>query len=280
MTGYVKPDIDELKVKDLKLYRAYYCGICTALSKKYGPLSRMFLSYDATFIAILSDAFSDEKIIFGKSRCPLPPFQKKHVVIENRSIDLGVEISHLGTRLKIDDTKRDSRLFKRVLAILALPIFGKVDTSLMESVKPMVNKMIFLELTKSPNPDEISDEFGKSIMVMAKMIDKLRRAELFLYLIGKWVYLIDALDDISEDIQKKTYNPYFFKYKKFFSEKDSDDFIAFVKKNEEPSMKFLISRVQEEFLSMESDMTRNSQLIENVVSYGMPKITSKILKPS
>lgn len=280
MTGYVKPDLDELKVKDLKLYNAYYCGICTALSKKYGPLSRVLLSYDATFIAILSDAFSNEKRTFGKSHCPLPPFQRKRVVVENHSVDFGVEISHLSTRLKIDDIRRDSKFFKRILALLVVPILGKVDISLMKSIKPMVNKMVFLELAKSPNPDEISDVFGEIMKTMTKAMDKLRRAELFLYLIGKWVYLIDALDDISKDVEKKLYNPYFFKYKESFSENSLKNFVAFVKKNEEPSMRFLISRIQEEFLNIEGDMTRNSQLIKNVVFYGIPKITSKILKCS
>ncbi|GEM_PF-1637274 len=280
MTGYVKPDLDELKVKDLKLYNAYYCGICTALSKKYGPLSRVLLSYDATFIAILLDAFSDEERIFGKSHCPLPPFQKKRVVVENHSVSFGVEISRLSTRLKMDDITRDSKFFKRILAYLAIPILGRVDISLMESVKPMINKMIFFELAKSPNPDEISDVFGEIMRTMAKTIDKIQPAELFLYLIGKWVYLIDALDDISNDIKRKVYNPYFLKYEKFFSEDGLEKFIAFVKKNEEPSMRFLISRVQEEFSSIESEMTKNSQLIKNVVFYGMPKITSKILKCS
>ncbi len=280
MTGYVKPDIDELKVKDLKLYNAYYCGICTALSKKYGPLSRIFLSYDATFMAILSDAFSNGERKFGESRCPLPPFRKKRVVRRNHSIDFGVEISHLSTRLKIDDTRRDSKFLRRMFAILAIPIFGKVDISFIKVVKPLINKMIFLELTESANPDEVSDAFGEVMVALIRNVQSLQRAKFFLYLIGKWVYLIDALDDISKDITRGVYNPYFFKYKEFFSGSNPEDFTKFVKKHEEFSLKFLIHRIQEEFTNIEKDMKRNSQLVKNVVFYGIPKTTSKILEHS
>jgi len=143
LTGYVRPDLDELKGKELKLYRAYYCGICTDLSNRYGPFSRLLLSYDATFMAIFFDAFSNERPKFGKSRCPLPPFQKKDVVLRNSAIKFGVEISRLGTRLKTEDSKRDSKLAKRFFIFLVASLFRKVDVSLLKVIKPKIDKMVF-----------------------------------------------------------------------------------------------------------------------------------------
>jgi hypothetical protein len=110
MIGYLKPDVNELRVRELKLYNAYYCGICTGLSKKYGPVSRLLLSYDSTFFVILSDALSGSQCQFAHARCPLPPFQKKRIV-KSEDMRFGMEISKFFSDLKIDDFKRDSKGF-------------------------------------------------------------------------------------------------------------------------------------------------------------------------
>ena len=34
MFGYVKPDKENLLVKELALYKAVYCGLCDAIKKK------------------------------------------------------------------------------------------------------------------------------------------------------------------------------------------------------------------------------------------------------
>lgn len=277
MTGYVRPDVDELKGKELKLYRAYYCGICTALSNRYGPLSRLFLSYDATFMAIFFDAFSNERPKFGKSRCPLPPFQKKDVVIRNSAIEFGVETSRIGTRLKIEDSKRDSKAMKRFFFFLIAPLFQKVDDSLMKVIKPKIDKMVFLEITHSSDPNEIADVFGEALSSMVRWAKAPNETTLLLHLIGRWVYLIDALDDIKEDAKKFSYNPYILKYEHRFSQDDLLSVIDFVKENEESSIRFLLQRMQEEFLGLKEKMVRNSTLIENVIFYGIPKVTSIIL---
>ena len=53
MFGYVTICEPELKVKDLKKYRAYYCGLCRILKEDYGFMGQMTLTYDMTFAVIL-----------------------------------------------------------------------------------------------------------------------------------------------------------------------------------------------------------------------------------
>ena len=53
MFGYVTVNRPEMKVKELELYRTYYCGLCHALHERYGRKGQMLLSYDGTFLAIL-----------------------------------------------------------------------------------------------------------------------------------------------------------------------------------------------------------------------------------
>ncbi len=277
MVGYVRPDVDELKVKELKLYRSYYCGICTALSHKYGPLSRLFLSYDATFMAIVKDAFDEKTPEFGKARCPLPPFQKKVIVKRNSAIDFGIEISQIGSKLKLDDLKRDEKRVKKALAYLFNPLIGKVNDSLFKYVKHDIDEMFFYELSESSEPNEPAEAFGRAVMKMMLWRKMSEKAAFLLYLIGKWVYLVDALDDLEEDLKKKNYNPYVMKYQARLSKMDFLQFSQFVRATEEIPMNFLISRIQDEFFKLENDMKRNSSLIRNVLFCGIPKMTRKVL---
>ncbi len=274
MTGYVKPDLDEFKVKELKLYNAYYCGICSNLSKKSGPFSRVVLNYEATFISILDDAFSSKDPSIGTSRCPLPPFRKKKIVMENEAVEVGTEMSKMTAKLKIEDARRDFRGLKKLLAFFPFPM-GRPDPELSRRIKEHMDRIVFLELTESEKPDEVADAFGASVATVSKNYANLEKTGFFLNLIGRWVYLIDAVDDLGKDLRKKNYNPYIFKHG--LNSGEDPDAVKKIREIEKTSVNFLMGRVQEEFLKLEKTMLRNSNLIANVVFYGMPKIASKVL---
>ena len=46
MFGYITVNKDELKIKDYRRYRAFYCGVCHSLGEHYGLSGRMTLTYD------------------------------------------------------------------------------------------------------------------------------------------------------------------------------------------------------------------------------------------
>ena len=52
MFGYVTVCEPELKMKDFRKYRSYYCGLCQELKEKYGFSGQMTLTYDMTFAII------------------------------------------------------------------------------------------------------------------------------------------------------------------------------------------------------------------------------------
>ena len=76
MFGYVRVSKGELKVKEYEMYKAVYCSLCRELGKSYGVLSRFTLSYDFTFLALLSMSLQDECVKAKKGRCAFNPLKR------------------------------------------------------------------------------------------------------------------------------------------------------------------------------------------------------------
>ena len=72
MFGYVTICEPELKVKDLKKYRAYYCGLCRVLKEEYGFMGQMTLTYDMTFAVILLSSLYESIASVEMHRCKDP----------------------------------------------------------------------------------------------------------------------------------------------------------------------------------------------------------------
>ena len=82
MFGYVTVCEPELKVKDLKKYRAYYCGLCRTLKEDYGFMGQMTLTYDMTFAVILLSSLYERIPELEKHRCKIHPV-KKQMMLRN-----------------------------------------------------------------------------------------------------------------------------------------------------------------------------------------------------
>lgn len=48
MFGYVKVVEDDLKIKEYKRYKKYYCDLCRHIAN-YSQIARLMLSYDMVF---------------------------------------------------------------------------------------------------------------------------------------------------------------------------------------------------------------------------------------
>ena len=53
MFGYIRLNKPECKIREYEYYRAVYCGLCRMLGKCTGQCSRLMLSYDMTFMALV-----------------------------------------------------------------------------------------------------------------------------------------------------------------------------------------------------------------------------------
>ena len=77
MFGYIRPKKSELLVREYEVYRGVYCGVCRELGDSYGLLSRLALSYDSTFYALLLLSLqSDGCPGFSRRHCVANPLKK------------------------------------------------------------------------------------------------------------------------------------------------------------------------------------------------------------
>ncbi len=95
------------------------------------------------------------------------------------------------------------------------------------------------------------------------------------YHLGKWIYMIDAVDDIEENIESGAYNPLLFRFKFDAANETADEFRARI----EPDLRFNLYH----YLAMLSrctdslDIRKNAGIIENVIYFGLNRKTEEII---
>ena len=217
MFGYVRPYREELRVKELDGYQAMYCGLCTTMGDRHGFVARMLLSYDFVFLAMLL-APREERPATCRRRCPARlGLGKKTACAPGEGLSAAADESVILSYWKLRDNVRDNGFLKglwpRVLSRLlrrgyrraasAQPAFdGKVRACLEELRR--------LEEENSSSLDQTADTFarilqGASIPTGDEGRD--RALGQLLYHVGRWIYLVDAWDDLEEDRASGGYNP-------------------------------------------------------------------------
>ncbi len=220
MFGYIKTHRPELKVKEDETYKGIYCSLCRALGKRYGIMSRLFLSYDSTFLALALMALSDEKVCFEQKRCPFNPSKKCNFCQnESEELNFAADISVLLLYHKIRDNISDSTLFKailyRILLVTVICSYKKAikfrpDEAII--IEEYIRMQKAVEEKQSRSVDEAAEPtailLGRLYSRGEKDDDNRRVRERVGYCLGRWVYMIDAFDDIEKDRKSGNYNPF------------------------------------------------------------------------
>lgn len=215
MFGYIKPCIEELKVKDFELYKATYCGLCRTMGKCTGCASKMTLSYDFVFFALVRMALLKAKGDVKRRRCVLHPFKKRLMLEINPTLEYTAKASVILTRVKLKDNINDSRGFSRFLAKIAGVVsifFKKTDKNLLplrDKIQACFDELLDLERDGCDSIDMVANTSGELIgHVAAFGLDEsaAKVAYEIGFHLGKWVYVIDACDDLERDVKKGSYN--------------------------------------------------------------------------
>lgn len=212
MFGYVIVNQPELKFKEYDIYRSYYCGLCRKLNEKYGLSGQLTLSYDMTFLILVLTGLYEPDSPLSSCRCVAHPLAR-HPLRDNEFTEYAADMNVILSYYSCLDDWSDERRISRLAMSKALSGKNKRACALREkkarAVRENLEKLRLYEKTGETDLDKAAGCFGE---LMAELFDcredlwspQLRRMGFFL---GKFIYLMDAYDDVEEDQKKGNYNP-------------------------------------------------------------------------
>ena len=217
MFGYVVMNKPEIRFKDFDLYRSFYCGLCRELREKYGISGQITLTYDMTFVVVLLSALYEPPTQKGTTRCVIHPVCKQPVR-KNAATEYGADMNVLLTYYKCMDDWEDEKKFA---ALGYGKILQRKNNRLSyrypekaEKIRKLLEKLSQMEKAGETDIDKMSGCFGRimeEIFVWKKDVweSSLRRMGFYL---GKFIYILDAYDDVEKDVKNGNYNPFAEKY--------------------------------------------------------------------
>lgn len=212
MFGYVVVNKPELKIREYEKYCSYYCGLCKTLQNKYGIWGQISLNYDMTFLAILLSGLYEPVCKEELSGCMVHPFARRRIrksEITDYVADMTLLLAWYKCRDDfLDEKKTGSALYGKLIKSKVKKISHRYKRQ-EHAVKENLKQLFLLEKEGDCDIDQLSGCFGRileEIFVPAPDIweKSLRRIGFY---IGKFVYVLDAYDDLEHDRKKNCFNP-------------------------------------------------------------------------
>ena len=224
MFGYVRVFAPQMRVSDHEAYKSAYCGFCKKLGRDYGHLWRMTLSYDFAFMAMLFMSLDENACpSFEKCSCIAHPFRKQCRCTKNEALSLSAKAAMILTYYKVKDDLSDKGFLNKAKALLLLPFASSARKKALTlggeaekidlAARIMIEEQKAVEERKSPLSDEAAEptaKFLSEIMLLGGKEKDKKVLERFGYLLGRYIYLCDALDDLEDDVKKGNYNPFIY----------------------------------------------------------------------
>ncbi|MBR6737617.1 MAG: hypothetical protein IKL82_04550 [Clostridia bacterium] len=277
MFGYLKPDNPYLYLKDETLYKALYCGVCKSIGKTCGELARFTLTYDIAFLSAIAHNIMGEDVKIERQNCVAHPFKKRPVALPDDISNFLGAINVILAYYKLKDDVLDEKKsgvkssFLKPAYKKAKKIAPEVDKAVSLSYKSLVK----LESENNSSIDVVCDPFATmlqevSTIAFGDFASEYTRG--LFYAIGKWIYLIDALDDYDKDIKKKNYNVLRACYGA-----NSFELLITEHKND---IVFIFNGIFMQILDNYNNIPKkyNTDLVVNILTRGIPETTRKILE--
>lgn len=230
MFGYVKPQKSELLVREWEEYGGIYCTLCHKLGKDYGPAARLALNYDCTFYALLMLSVSGRNCpAFFQGRCAVNPFKKcRYCAEDGWELSAASALTMILAYHKARDNLRDAPFFKSLASRAAYPFLSlahrraaKKYPKIARIAEDSVKEQAEIEKRGDPGIDRCAEPTARMLAGIFELCGEEGRARAPSearvlheagYYLGRWVYLIDAADDIAEDVRRKSFNPFALKF--------------------------------------------------------------------
>lgn len=297
MFGYVRPYKAELLVREYEQYKAIYCELCRELGKSFGIGARFILSYDCTFYAMLALSLTDSIVKGEKKRCTVNPMKQcSYLSSEGEEYKKAAGLSVLMTYHKLKDNVADETFFKSMAARIGKLLISKKYTKakrlypeMEEIISNAMQGQLEAEKNNSKSIDRCCEPTAKMLSQLFQQLacekNTVQTTVLreFGYYLGRWIYTMDAADDLADDISSKSFNPFIHMLglERFAGIKQGEKG-AFDGKEKEHAQTVCnevlnrnIARMIPAFNLL--DLCRFGTIIENIIKKGLPEIQRELL---
>lgn len=226
MLGYVNIIKSALSEEEYDIYNGYYCGVCKSIGARHGQFPRLALSYDIVFLALILSSLNSEEDIIEREHCIIHPIERKPTIKNDAAVDYAADMLLILAYYNFLDDKNDEHKLRGTLGSGMLSgsyaKLRKTYPDIVKAVEDNLSKLSELERAKSGSLDMTCAAFGDVLGAVFsgwelyqkgdgisgdetspryRILEGLGRS------LGKWIYLMDALDDLEKDKKSGSYNP-------------------------------------------------------------------------
>ena len=218
MFGYIIVNKPELRVKEFDEYMAYYCGLCRTLKSRYGIRGQISLSYDLTFLAMFLTGLYEPDTRELPCKCIFHPLEKRSRK-ENEILEYTADMNLLLTYYKCMDDWKDERKADRAAYGASLKkAYRELKKKYPEKCAEMEMQFTLLSEAENRGIDDIDYLAGCFGKILAEIFvyredewkDEVKQIG---FMLGRFIYILDAYDDLEKDEKKGSFNPFLKKYK-------------------------------------------------------------------
>lgn len=229
MFGIAIANAEQLSEDEKQRYRSFYCGVCHALKKHHGQLSRVALTYDLAFLAIVLDSLFEPPEATRTARCIVHP-TKEHQYIESGFVDYAAAMTVALAFYKcLDDWVDDGSVPSAAYSVALRREYRRVRKRYPQQCKAIEEHLEAISAIEADamrsfraavsdddrraafaRADEAANRFGAIMAAVFSAEPSVWAAELeaFSMHFGRFIYFADAAHDREEDAKRGAYNPF------------------------------------------------------------------------
>lgn len=255
MFGFIVANPEKLTDEQNKRYKSVYCGLCEDLGEK-GLISRMTLTYDLVFLAIVLSAALGEEYAESEGRCPVH-IARKRKYLRNKytayAADMNIALVYHKYLDDWDDDKSYQSLIKSGIFRKEVGRIENLYPRQCEAIKNCLDELHKVEKAGILVPDVPAVIFGKLLGAVFAVDESPLKSFLydFGFSLGKFIYIMDAAVDLRSDIKKQKYNP----------------LVQYSFSTVEPALKMIMAECVELFNAIE--IKQDKEIIENILFSGV-----------
>ena len=238
------------------------------MRKRCGLFAPMVLNFDFTFLALLLAPEEGERLTHN-CRCHVMPLRRRCMCQISPGLELAADESVILAYWQLRDKVRDEGFLRglpaRMVSLLLYSAYRRAAgrcADFVRVVTEQLKELHRLEEENCPSVDRAADTFARLLQAAVPKSGEESRdrdIEQLLYHLGRWIYLVDARDDLIKDCEKGSYNPIALRY------------------GEQPCDEPLMLTLNHSLNLMRSACAllgfgRQEALVQNVLDLGLPMI--------